>query len=151
MSSIILRELFDTTNIHCDKWFVVRNGQEALAAYVREEMDARNWSTYDVVRESGGLITSNSTVWNVVNKRGKEVKDKTLRGLAKAFQVPPEKVFDIYLSRNGSQHEPSTLEQEVAVLFYGWDNASDEDKRATLESIRMIAEGFQRRRARKKK
>lgn len=97
MSSNLLHELFATSNIRRDKWIIVRNGQEALASFVRQEMDSRNWSTYDIVRESGGLIKSNSTAWNVLNRRGKEIKDQTLRGLAKAFKVPEKQIFDIYL------------------------------------------------------
>ena len=72
-------------------------------------MDSRNWSTYVVVRESGGFIKSNSTVWNVLNCRGKEIKDQTLRGFARAFKVPEKQLFDIYLGTKDRAAENNRL------------------------------------------
>ncbi len=131
MSSNYLRELFDTSNIRCDKWIIVRNGQEALAEFVRQEMESRNWSTYDIVRESGGLIKSNSTAWNVLNSRGKEVKDKTLRGLAKAFNVPEKNVFDIYLETTKGHEAENNRLLEMAHKF----DALPEEKRPAIEPL----------------
>lgn len=131
MSSNYLRELFVTSNIRCDKWIVVRNGQEALAKFVRQEMESRNWSTYDIVRESGGLIKSNSTAWNVLNSRGKEVKDKTLRGLAKAFKVPEKKVFDIYLE---TPRDLATANNRLLEMAHKFD-ALPEKRRPAVEPL----------------
>lgn len=117
MSSTLLHELFDTSNIRHDKCFIVRNGQEALSDFVRLEMESRNWSTYDIVRESAGLIKSNSTAWNVLNCRGKEVKDKTLRGLARAFKVPEKQLFDIYLGNSKERAAENNRLIEMAHKF----------------------------------
>jgi transcriptional regulator with XRE-family HTH domain len=157
MSSNNLRELFDTTNIHCDKRFIVRNGQEALANFVRQEMEGRNWSTYDVVRESGGLISSNSTVWNVLNERGKEVKDKTLRGLAKAFGVSDDRVFDIYLGKSSEPMTPHDFSSALEALgveqfsaYGGVQKLTLEDQQEIIAMIEVMVEQKLKRKRPKK-
>ena len=157
MSSNILRELFNTVNIQCDRRFIVRNGQDALAAFIRQEMDDRNWSTYDVVRESGGLITSNSTVWNVLNRRGKEVKDKTIRGLAKAFKADADKVFDIYRGKSPEPMSPHDFISALEVLgveqfsaYGGLQNLSLEDQQEIIAMVEaMVEQKLKRKKPRK--
>jgi hypothetical protein len=69
--------------------------------------------------------------------------------IAFALELSPDEVLEAFYDK--TPEEPSTLQQEIGILFRGWEDASDEDRTVTLEAIRMIADGFQRRRRRKKK
>ncbi|HEY0545273.1 MAG TPA: helix-turn-helix transcriptional regulator [Pyrinomonadaceae bacterium] len=128
--------------------FSVQDRQADLAKYVRQKMDEQNLSTYDVERRSGGTVT-HGTVWNILNQRVKDVKSSTLSALAKGLGVSVDEVFNVY--RGGSANGDNMLEEEIGVLFYGWDEADEAAKAETLAAIRMIAETFQRRRNKKKK
>lgn len=141
MSSIILLELFDIMDIQCSKRFIVPTGREVLAEFVRLQMEERNWSTYNVVERSGGLITSNSTVWNVVNLRVKNVTERVLRGFAKAFEVPPEKVFDIYHGRKPPKPETGARFTELALKF---DRLPDNKKVNGEALIELLDREFER-------
>ena len=137
MSSNNLRTTFDAANMQHGKYRIVRNGREALAEFVREQMISRNWSTYDVVRESGGLITSNSTVWNVLNLRVKDVKEATLKGLAKAFKVSDDLVFDTY---RGKAH--TAPEAEEIQLLSSFRGLPPERKVDVLSYVQMLYERY---------
>lgn len=138
-------------NIHSAKQFDVQNGRQALADYVRRLMEERNWSTYDVVRESGGLITSNGTVWNVVNLRVKDIKEKTLRGLAKAFKVPEIEVFEVYYGKKRVGEDELEDDEEVAALFYKYKNLTEEDKKEIRRLISIVDREIDRLEEEKKK
>lgn len=151
MSSTIFNETNSFGNDENSRYFVVnRKQQENLAGFVQRVRSEKNFSLKDVERNSHNQIAA-----SYVNKIENGFADADgvtplkLKALARGLQVSEDEIFAVARGVNGE--EPSTLEQEVSVLFYGWENASDEDKAATLEAIRMIAEGFQRRRARKKK
>jgi transcriptional regulator with XRE-family HTH domain len=137
MSSSILRTTFDEANMQHGKYRIVRNGREALAELVRGQMASRNWSTYDVVRESGGLITSNSTVWNILNLRVKDVKEATLKGLAKAFKVSEDLVFDTY---RGKAH--TVPEAEEVQLLSSFRGLPPERKLDVLSYVQMLYERY---------
>lgn len=147
MSSNFLHELFAASNIRCAKQFNVQSGRDALAAYVTRQMDERHWSTYDVVRESGGLIKSNSTVWNIANGVGTEVKEKTLKGLANAFRVSVEELRAIMegqsLDKNGFEKSEFALmyedvnkltPQQKRDFRIAWEMAKDALRRIKQES-----------------
>ena len=113
-----MHKIFDPSNIQHAKQGNVQNERAELAEFVKRQMEERNWSTYDVVRESGGLITSNSTVWNVLNQRVKDVKEKTLQGLAKAFKVSEEEVFNAYRGKTAVAGSDEAEKEEIERLYF---------------------------------
>lgn len=130
--------------------FVVQTLQEKLAATVRQKMDEQKLSTHDVARQSGNAI-SHMTVWNILNANVKDVKASTLRALAKGLNISEEEMFAAARDDKKTQSTDGKLEEEIGVMFYGWDEATDEAKAETIAALRMIAESFQRRRTRKSK
>jgi transcriptional regulator with XRE-family HTH domain len=120
----------------------VRNLQEALAAYVRQKMDEKNLSTYEVERRSGGDITHGS-VWNILNQRVADVKAGTLRALAKGLGVSEDEIFAVARGKllNGAE----AFDSELAAMFRGLAELSDEDKAELLSTVRMLAAEVQRR------
>lgn len=153
MSTDILASLVEISGGRNTSLFAVNNGQkklEDLADYVSRVRFEKDLSQRDVEIKSGHSI-SKGYIGQIENRTvlGRSVTPQKLQALAKGLGVSEDEVFDV--ARGVNAAEPSTLEAEVGVLFYGWDDASDEDKKATIEAIKMIAEGFQRRRTRKKK
>lgn len=110
-----MRESFAISDIRRAKQFNVRDEREALADFVNRQMNERRWSTYDVVRESGGLIKSNSTIWNIANGVGTEIKEKTLKGLARAFKVS---VSEIRAIMEGQSLNKSGFKESDFALMY---------------------------------
>src|SRR5689334_11085363 len=96
MSSTLLHELNSTMTAQSGKRFVVPIGREALADYIERERTERGWSFGEIARRSGDFIKSSSTLVNIVNANVGEVTENTLRGIAKAFNVQPATIFEIY-------------------------------------------------------
>jgi transcriptional regulator with XRE-family HTH domain len=144
VSTTLLKESLNSLNIQCSKRIVVSIGREQLADLVRSRMEELNLSTNAVARKAGNKI-SNGTVWNIANSRVKDVKEETLRALARGLDLSEEEVFAAYFGKSVEQDD--SLEG-IRVLFNGWHEASEEDRAATMELIRMIAEGFQKKRQR---
>jgi transcriptional regulator with XRE-family HTH domain len=116
MSSNILHDIDNQLYMQRDKRFVVRTGREALAEYVREEIDRRGWSYGEIVRRSKRHIKSASTLVNMVNGHVKTVSEDTLRGIAHAFEVPPETVFEIYYEKG--KKENGFKDSDFARLYF---------------------------------
>jgi transcriptional regulator with XRE-family HTH domain len=119
----------------------VTSEREALAVFVNREMKKRNWSTYDVVRESGGLIKSNSTVWNISQGIGREVKEKTLKGLSQAFKVSVDELRAImsgHLEKNGFH------ESEFALMYKDVQNLNPKQKRDFRIAWEMAKDALRR-------
>ncbi len=132
MSSNLLHVLFNTQNIHCAKQFGVNTGREAIAAWLTGMMNSREWSTYDVAKRSGSFKLANGTVWNVQNCRIKDVRENTLRGLAKAFDVPPAEVFAIY---RGKPEEMNIDELRLIEYFKALPTERKNDALRYLEML----------------
>jgi transcriptional regulator with XRE-family HTH domain len=115
---------------------------ESLAEYVRRVRQEKRLSLNDVVRQSGSEI-ANSHVSRIENGFSTNVTPEKLRALARGLQVSEDEIFAV--AQGKAFDEPETP-IEFGVLFHGWDEASDEDKTATKEAIKMIAESFQQRR-----
>jgi transcriptional regulator with XRE-family HTH domain len=115
---------------------------ESLAEFVRRVRREKRLSTPDVERNSGNQITD-GYVSQIENGYIKNVSPEKLHALAKGLQVSDDEIFAV---ARGKSLEPSDIMEEVNVLFFGWEDASEEDKAATLDAIRMIASGFQQRR-----
>jgi transcriptional regulator with XRE-family HTH domain len=86
--------------------------------------------------ENGDSGTRRETVFALAAAIGFDLRE----GLRKAG-------FDLGTMPPSQDHSLN----DIGVMFYGWEDASEQDKAATFEAIKMIAESFQRRRTRKKK
>ena len=93
------------------------------------------------------MITSNGTVWNVVNLRVKDIKEKTLRGLAKAFKVPETEVFEVYYGSKKIGESDLADDEQIAALFYEYKGLTDEDKEELRTVFEMVRTEIRRRRA----
>jgi transcriptional regulator with XRE-family HTH domain len=112
----------------------------------------KGFSLLDVQRHSRNQIAGSyvSRIENgIADPEG--VTPKKLQALAKGLQVSEDEIFAVARGLSPNGEEPGELEHEVAVMFYGWKDASEEDRAVTLEALKMIAESFQRRRNKKKK
>lgn len=113
MSSNLLHDISNILHMQGGKRFVVSNGREGLAEFVRDEMARRGWSYGEIVRRSGNHIKSASTLGNIVNGHVVTVSEDTLKGLAHAFEVQPDRLFQIYYGKANS----SQLDEQGAVDF----------------------------------
>ena len=147
MSINILNSSVYAQNIQSAKCSVVQNGRERLAEYIESQMKARNWSYNDVARESGSFKLSNGTIWNLVNLRVKDVKENTLRGLAKAFHVPDADIFEVYYGKNEVGEDDLKDDKEIAALFYEYKDLTDDDKEELRTVFDMVRQEIRRRRA----
>jgi transcriptional regulator with XRE-family HTH domain len=145
MSINTLNGTFYVQSLQHDKCFIVQTGREALAEYVDSQMKARNWSFGDVARESGTFKLSTGTVWNVVNLRVKDVKEHTLRGIAKAFKVPEVEVFEIYYGKKKFGGDDLSDDEEIAALFYEYKDLTEEDKEELRTVMEMVRQEIRRR------
>lgn len=117
---------------------------EPLADYVRRVRHEKRLSTTDVENQSGGAI-SDAYVTRIENGYVKNVSPEKLAALAKGLGISEDEIFAVARGKSLDYKDPL---DEVKVLFNGWAEASDEDRAATMELIRMIAEGFQKKRQR---
>jgi transcriptional regulator with XRE-family HTH domain len=96
----------------------VKSLQDSLAEYLREQMEGKGLSTYDVARRSGNLIT-HQTVWSLLNAQGKDVKVGTLKALAKGLGISEDEIFAVARGKSVSgdlQLEESKLLEYFRVL-----------------------------------
>jgi transcriptional regulator with XRE-family HTH domain len=100
MSSTIYKS-FAAPNVNHSKQPVVSAQLETLSEYVRAVMNEKGLNYRQVAERSGDLI-SHTTVFDVVNLRSKDVKAKTLRGLAKGLGVSEEEVFAVVRGKTTS-------------------------------------------------
>ena len=92
---------------------------------------------------SGGRI-SHVTVGDIINRGRTNFETETLIALAEGLGVSPEEVFAAYRQRSIGEDL-----LDLRGLFDGWNEATEEDRAAALDDLRMIAERFQRRRRQK--
>jgi transcriptional regulator with XRE-family HTH domain len=134
--------MYKTCAVKTIRLSVVPVLQESLSDYVRRVISEKGLNYREVARRSGGAI-SHGAVGHIVNGVSTDVRTETLRALAKGLGVPEDEIFAV--ARGKAISEPKSP-AEFGVLFYGWEEATDEQKAETLAAIRMIAESFQRRR-----
>jgi len=150
MSMTLFNESLNTCSVDYAKPFIVVMQQpETLADYVRRvRVNEKKFSLSEVERNSNNQIDG-SYVSRIENGLVKNVTPEKLQALAKGLQVPEEEIFAV--ARGKSLTEPESFDSEVAVLFAGYNELSDEDKKELLASIRLIANEVQRRRPQKKR
>lgn len=147
MSTTLIGNTLTKVVNYCSSVLSVESSRqtEKLSDYVKRVRREKGFSTTDVEVQSGRRI-SDAYVTRIENGQIKNVSPEKLSALSAGLQVSEDEVFAV--ARGKAIGEPDTP-IEFGVLFYGWNEASPEDRAATLESIRMIAESFQRRRRRK--
>lgn len=151
MSINLLNDSVYSQSIQPAKCSIVQNGRERLAEYIARQMEARNWSYNDVARASGSFKLSNGTIWNLANLRVKDVKENTLKGLAKAFNVPEAEVFEIYYGKKRVGEDELADDEEVAALFYKYKKLTEEDKKEIRRLISVVDREIDRMEDEKKK
>lgn len=102
-------------NVKCSKQGVVSTQLKALSEYVRAVMNEKGLNYRQVAEHSGGLI-SHTTVFDVVNLRSKDVKAKTLRGLAKGLGVSEDEIFSVTRGKSPADN-PDFKKWKFAALF----------------------------------
>lgn len=119
---------------------------ESFPDYVRRVRNEKGFSQPDVERNSGNTITD-GYVSQIENGYIKNVSPQKLIALAKGLGVSADEVF---AAARGMEISAPDSPQELLHLFHGWNEATAEDRKFTMEAIKMIAESFQRRRMQKK-
>jgi hypothetical protein len=101
---------------------------DRLSEWLRLKKRETGWSFPEIAQRSGGLL-SQGTPSNVINKRYDTVDAKTVRGLAKVFEITEQELWDIV---NGVvEIEKSSIEaREVKLPAHLWRNIDDESRRA---------------------
>jgi transcriptional regulator with XRE-family HTH domain len=133
MSTGLTCNLNGTQVKHCAIRTDVRADRDRLAdlaEFVRREMKKgdRDWSNHEVARraKAGGYTLSNGTVWSILNKRYKNVKDETLEALAYVFGVPKAEIVSIYLGPP-TDAEHLIRNERLAALAADAEKLSPED------------------------
>lgn len=121
---------------------------ESLADYVRRVRYEKRLSLSDVQRNSGGAING-SYVSRIENAVVTNVTADKLKALARGLEVSEDEVFAVALGKSLNSEE--AFDNELYVMFKGFEELSAEDKRALLETVRMLGAEIQRRRPRKKR
>ncbi|MCA1567267.1 MAG: helix-turn-helix domain-containing protein [Acidobacteria bacterium] len=146
VSTIICNGLPHICDVAYDKEIVVNMQRESLADYVRRlRVKEKKLSLTDVERNSGGGIDA-SYVNRIENGIVTNVTPEKLSALAKGLQVSEDEIFAV--ARGKSLNGAEVFDSEIAVLFNGFDELSDEDKLELLATVKMLANEVQRRRPR---
>jgi transcriptional regulator with XRE-family HTH domain len=100
---------------------------DRLAEWLRLKRRETGWSYPKIAERSGGLV-SQGTAANVVNKRYDTVDARTVKGLAKAFEITEQELWDIV---NGivDIREASLETREVTLPAPLWRQVDDEARR----------------------
>lgn len=130
--------IFRNENVTC---FAVNIQKlETLADFVRRVREEKRLSLNDVQQQSGNKI-ANSYVSRIENGIVTNVTPQKLSALAKGLGVSEDEVFAVARGKAIAYEDPLDLRS----LFDGWEEATQEERAATLDDLRMIAERFQRR------
>jgi transcriptional regulator with XRE-family HTH domain len=135
--------LLGTPNVRCGKQTAVSTEQhETLSDFVRRVANEKGLAYREVARRSG---LSSPSISDIVSGKTRNIKSSTIPALAKGLGVTDEEILAVIGGKPLDYKDPLDLR----VLFDGWEEATDEERAATLDDVRMIAERFQRRRQRK--
>lgn len=100
---------------------------DRLSDWLRREKQKRDWSFPEIARRSGGLV-SQGAASDIVNKRYDSFDPRTVKGLAIAFEITEQELWDIV---NGavSMAEPVYETREVALPETLWRTLDSEARR----------------------
>ncbi|MDQ1610308.1 MAG: hypothetical protein QOG00_239 [Pyrinomonadaceae bacterium] len=128
----------------------VNNGhqpKEDLSDYVKRIRFEKGLSQRDVEIKSGGEI-SKGYIGQIENRTvlGHSVTPQKLQALSVGLGVGEDEIFAV--ARGKTLNSAESFDSEIAVLFKGFDELSDEDKLELLATVKMLANEVQRRRPR---
>ncbi|HOF88610.1 MAG TPA: helix-turn-helix domain-containing protein [Armatimonadota bacterium] len=106
--------------------------REDFANWLREEMACRGWDQSELTRRAN-LTTG---VLSRILSLEREPSPKTLRAIARAFQIPSEDVF----RRAGLLPHASAMPEGAAELLMYYRSAREEDRRRMLRVVRALYE-----------
>lgn len=141
MSSSILPELNNSLCTQSVIHFGVKTGRERLRDHLREKM-GDTMSTHDVARraKAAGFTLSNGTVGNILNLYVKDIKEDTLRALARVFNEPPDEWFRLYYGTT----QDGLAEQEQRAVNY-MRGLPEEKQADVILYLKMLYEKYSER------
>lgn len=114
---------------------------DRLAEWLRRKRVETGYSFPEIARRSGGLV-SQGTAANVANKRYDAVDEKTVRGLAKVFEVTELALWDIVNGVTPLEDKPSYETREVKLRSELWRLIDDEAQRTHRTWISLVEAMF---------
>jgi transcriptional regulator with XRE-family HTH domain len=117
---------------------------DRLSEWLRLRKTETGWSFPEIARRSGGLL-SQGTPSNVINKRYDTVDTRTIKGLAKAFEITEPELWDIVNGVTPIDNKPAYETREVKMPSHLWRLIDDEAKRknrAWNGHLEAIFEGY---------
>lgn len=147
MSSSFLHEISKALHVQRVTRFVVQSGREAVADLIGQKISELGWSYGEIVRRSGGHIKSASTLVNIVNGNVQRVSEETLLGLAHAFKVSEEHIFNLYRGKALEPMSPKDFYSALEALgveqfqaYGGVANLTAEDQQEIIAMIEAMIE-----------
>lgn len=117
---------------------------DRLSEWLRRKRNETGWSYPEIARRSGGLV-SQGTASNIVNNRYKTVDASTVRGLAKAFEITEQELWDIANGVTPLDDKPAYETREVNLPARLWrliDGEARRKKRTWNGHLEAIFEGY---------
>jgi len=117
---------------------------DRLAEWLRRKREETEYSFPQIARRSGGLV-SQGTAANVVNKRYEHVDAKTVRGLAKAFEITEQELWDIVNGVIPLVSQPTYERRDIALPSPLWrliDSEAKRGKRNWDQFLEAILTGY---------
>jgi len=117
---------------------------DRLAEWPRLKRRETGWSYPEIAKRSGGLV-SQGTAANIVNKRYDTVDARTVKGLANAFEITEQELWDIVNGVTPIDDRSAYEAREVKLPSSLWRLIDDEarcKKRTWNGHIEAIFEGY---------
>lgn len=117
---------------------------DALAETVSGEMKRQNLNTYEVAdrARTRGFKIVHGTVWNVINKQVKEVKDKTIVAISQGLGLPEENLFAIVRGLN--LNDESVENGRFQRIAQGYVRLSEAEKQNLEPFLRAIEQTIEK-------
>jgi hypothetical protein len=118
--------------------------RDRLSEWRRREKHNRGWSFPEIARRSGGLV-SQGAASDIYNLRYDSFDPRTLKGLAKAFEITDEELWDIANGVTPIDDKPAYETREVKLPSRLWRLIDDDARRAKRpwnDHFEAIFEGY---------
>jgi len=125
--------------------------REKLADYVRRKIKEKGLTYRDFENLASG-ITTKSTLGRVLNDGLENVSMKVIVGIAKALNEPMDEVFRVAVAPFASPSQFSNSlfhpeeDKELVVLFYKYNQMTEEDKAEMKMLLEVVDAEIERRR-----
>ncbi len=125
------------------------NQAEDLADYVRRIINERDLTLREIEERSGGAIT-HGYISKILSRAVTNLSVEKLQALAKGLGISEEEVFAIARGKS-LEGDPEFEKSEIAALFYGYKDLTEEDQEELRVIWKMLGEEIKRRKKRLKK